>query len=238
MERPKPDADYRTPDDRQTGDRRPRSTQRAPGTSTPLDMRWTRLALPDPDVPSTPVRWKASAWRPRGCCCRQPDLLLLDEPTNHLDAESVQWLERFTWPATRARCWPSPATGTSSTTSPVDPRARPRARHIPYEGNYSTYLETKKDRLRWPRAPRTPSDRRGCSSASWSGCASNPKARQAKSKARLARTRSCCGGGGPHTKTPPARSIAIPPRAHSRRHRARGRRPAPRASATSSSSTT
>jgi sulfate-transporting ATPase len=107
-------------------------------------------------------------------------MLLLDEPTNHLDAESVAWLERFLQ-STRAPSSPSPTTATSSTTSPVDPRARPR-RGIPFKGNYSGWLEQK--RSAWPRrrSRRAPASAR--SRASSSGCAASPRARQAKSKAR------------------------------------------------------
>ena len=88
--------------------------------------------------------------RRRVALCRlllsQPDLLLLDEPTNHLDAESVDWLERFLGDYCRHRGGHHPRPLLPRQRGPVDPRTRPR-RGIPFEGNYSSWLEQKHERL-------------------------------------------------------------------------------------------
>ena len=75
-----------------------------------------------------------------------PDLLLLDEPTNHLDAESVQWLEQF------LAAYPGAVLAVTHDRYFLDNVAQwiaevDRGRLIPYEGNYSTYLEKKADRM-------------------------------------------------------------------------------------------
>ena len=83
-----------------------------------LEQAMDALRCPPPD---TPVDILSGGERRRVALCKlllqQPDLLLLDEPTNHLDAESVHWLEGHL-KAYPGRCWPSPTTGTSWTTSP------------------------------------------------------------------------------------------------------------------------
>ena len=91
-------------------------------------------------------RRESAAWRCAACCCRKPDMLLLDEPTNHLDAESVAWLQRFLaeYPSTvvmvtHDRYFLDNVTGWILELD--------RGRGIPYEGNYSAYLEKKQKRL-------------------------------------------------------------------------------------------
>ena len=113
----------------------------------------------------------------------QPDLLLLDEPTNHLDAESVAG-----WSAscrtTRAPSWPSPTIATSSTTWPSWILELDRGRGIPFEGNYSSWLEQKQARLAQEEKADSARQRTLERELEWVRMA--PKARQAKGRARLA----------------------------------------------------
>ena len=115
---------------------------------------------------------------------QQPDLLLLDEPTNHLDAESVQWLENH------LASYPGAVLAVTHDRYFLDNVAQwilelDRGKTHPYEGNYSTYLETKKDRLKIEGAKDVKRARMLEKELEW--VRSNPKARQAKSKARLQR---------------------------------------------------
>ena len=115
---------------------------------------------------------------------RQPDLLLLDEPTNHLDAESVQWLEQH------LEKYPGTVVAITHDRYFLDNVAQwilemDRGRCYPYEGNYSTYLETKASRLKVEGAKDAKLRKRLTDELDW--VRSNPKARQAKSKSRLAR---------------------------------------------------
>ena len=114
----------------------------------------------------------------------KPDLLLLDEPTNHLDAESVQWLEQHlaSYPGaviavTHDRYFLDNVAGWIAE---VD-----RGRLYPYEGNYSTYLEKKQERLQVQGKKDAKLAKRLKAELEW--VRSNAKARQTKSKARLAR---------------------------------------------------
>jgi len=113
-----------------------------------------------------------------------PDLLLLDEPTNHLDAESVQWLEQFlasyagaVLAVTHDRYF---LDNVAQWIAEVD-----RGRLIPYEGNYSTYLEKKSDRMTVEGRKDVKLAKRLKEELAW--VRSGAKARQAKSKSRLAR---------------------------------------------------
>jgi ATP-binding cassette ChvD family protein len=115
---------------------------------------------------------------------QQPDLLLLDEPTNHLDAESVQWLEGH------LASYPGAVLAVTHDRYFLDNVAQwilelDRGRTHPYEGNYSTYLETKKDRLKIEGQKDAKRAKMLERELDW--VRSNPKARQAKSKSRLAR---------------------------------------------------
>jgi len=114
----------------------------------------------------------------------QPDLLLLDEPTNHLDAESVQWLE------SHLATYPGAVLAVTHDRYFLDNVASwilelDRGRAHPYEGNYSTYLETKKSRLQIEGQKDAKRAKMLERELEW--VRSNPKARQAKSKSRLAR---------------------------------------------------
>jgi len=126
--------------------------------------------------------------RRRVALCRlllsNPDMLLLDEPTNHLDAESVAWLERFLHDfsgtvvaITHDRYFLDNAAGWILELD--------RGRGIPYEGNYSHWLETKEARLEQEKRQEASHHKSIKAELEW--VRSNPKGRQAKSKARLQR---------------------------------------------------
>jgi ATP-binding cassette ChvD family protein len=115
---------------------------------------------------------------------QQPDLLLLDEPTNHLDAESVQWLEQH------LEKYPGTVVAITHDRYFLDNVAQwileiDRGKCYPYEGNYSTYLETKAGRLKIEGQKDAKLKRRLEDELSW--VRSNAKARQTKSRARLDR---------------------------------------------------
>ena len=114
----------------------------------------------------------------------QPDMLLLDEPTNHLDAESVAWLERY------LEEYPSTVIAVTHDRYFLDNVAQwilelDRGHGIPYEGNYSSWLEQKEQRLGLEAREQDSLRKTLQRELEW--VRTNPKARQAKSKARLAR---------------------------------------------------
>ena len=126
--------------------------------------------------------------RRRVALCRlllsAPDMLLLDEPTNHLDAESVAWLERF------LQEYPGTVVAVTHDRYFLDDVAGwilelDRGRGIPWEGNYSSWLEQKEQRL--SQEGREESAHRRAIQAELEWVRANPKGRQAKSKARVAR---------------------------------------------------
>jgi len=150
-----------------------------------LDQAMDALRCPPPEVL---VDNLSGGERRRVALCKlllqQPDLLLLDEPTNHLDAESVQWLEGH------LASYPGAVLAVTHDRYFLDNVASwilelDRGKTHPYEGNYSTYLETKKDRLKVEGAKDAKRARMLERELEW--VRSNPKARQAKSKSRLAR---------------------------------------------------
>jgi ATP-binding cassette ChvD family protein len=113
----------------------------------------------------------------------QPDLLLLDEPTNHLDAESVHWLEK------RLDSYPGTVVAITHDRYFLDNVAKwilelDRGRGIPFQGNYSSWLEQKQDRLDSEQRTQAAKKRTLARELEWVRMA--PKARQAKGKARLA----------------------------------------------------
>src|SRR5690606_37487867 len=143
------------------------------------------LRCPPGDEPVTNL---SGGERRRVALCKlllqKPDLLLLDEPTNHLDAESVQWLEQHLakYPGaviavTHDRYFLDHVAGWIAE---VD-----RGRLYPYEGNYSTYLEKKQERLQIQGRKDAKLAKRLASELEW--VRQNAKGRQTKSKARLAR---------------------------------------------------
>jgi ATP-binding cassette ChvD family protein len=150
-----------------------------------LDQAMDALRCPPPDAI---VDNLSGGERRRVALCKlllqQPDLLLLDEPTNHLDAESVQWLEGH------LGSYPGAVLAVTHDRYFLDNVASwilelDRGKAHPYEGNYSTYLETKKDRLKIEGAKDAKRSKMLERELEW--VRSNPKARQAKSKSRLAR---------------------------------------------------
>ncbi len=141
------------------------------------------MNLPDPDADVTKL---SGGERRRVALCKilleKPDLLLLDEPTNHLDAESVHWLERHL----------AEYTGTVVAVTHdryfLDNVAKwilelDRGRGIPFEGNYTSWLEQKKARLALEEKASSVRQKTLDRELEW--IRSSPKARQAKSKARI-----------------------------------------------------
>ncbi|MCU7584083.1 energy-dependent translational throttle protein EttA [Adlercreutzia muris] len=149
-----------------------------------LSQAMDALQCPDPNAPVTIL---SGGERRRVALCRllleAPDLLLLDEPTNHLDAESVLWLEQF------LKNYPGAVLAVTHDRYFLDHVAEwicevDRGQLFPYKGNYSTYLETKAARIAAQGQAQAKLARRMEKELEW--VRSSPKARQAKSKARLA----------------------------------------------------
>ena len=114
----------------------------------------------------------------------KPDMLLLDEPTNHLDAESVEWLEQF------LHKFPGTVVGVTHDRYFLDNSAEwilelDRGYGIPWKGNYSSWLEQKEDRLKQEESSESARQKTIKKELEW--VRQNPKGRQAKAKARLAR---------------------------------------------------
>lgn len=149
-----------------------------------LSQAMDALQCPDPDEP---VNHLSGGERRRVALCRllleAPDLLLLDEPTNHLDAESVLWLEKF------LQNYPGAVLAVTHDRYFLDHVAEwicevDRGHLFPYKGNYSTYLETKAARIEAQGQSQEKLAKKLKKELEW--VRSSPKARQAKSKARLA----------------------------------------------------
>ncbi|MGI8456689.1 MAG: energy-dependent translational throttle protein EttA [Propionibacteriaceae bacterium] len=150
-----------------------------------LEQAMDALRCPPPDAD---VDVLSGGERRRVALCKlllqQPDLLLLDEPTNHLDAESVNWLEGH------LKAYPGAVLAVTHDRYFLDNVAEwilelDRGRTHPYEGNYSTYLDTKKARLQVEG--RKDAKRAKILERELDWVRSSPKARQAKNQARLAR---------------------------------------------------
>ncbi len=150
-----------------------------------VEQAMDALRCPPPDAEVTSL---SGGEKRRVALCRlllsQPDLLLLDEPTNHLDAESVQWLELH------LDKYPGTVVAVTHDRYFLDDVAQwilelDRGHAYPYEGNYSTYLETKAARLKVEGAKDAKKQKRLADELEW--VRASPRARQAKSKARLQR---------------------------------------------------
>ncbi|WP_417488000.1 energy-dependent translational throttle protein EttA [Maricaulis sp.] len=148
-----------------------------------IEMAMTALRCPPADWPVTDL---SGGERRRVALCRlllsDPHMLLLDEPTNHLDAESVQWLQNYledfkgaVLVVTHDRYFLDSIT---TWTLELD-----RGRGVPYEGGYSAWLEQKSKRLAQEDREKSAKDRALMRELEW--IRSSPKARQAKSKARI-----------------------------------------------------
>ena len=172
-----------------------------------VDIALDALRCPPADSAVTHL---SGGERRRVALCRllleKPDLLLLDEPTNHLDAESVSWLEKTLREyqgavliVTHDRYFLDNVT---SWILEVD-----RGRGIPYEGNYSAYLEAKRKRLSQEEREETARQRQLAEEQEWIG--RSPAARQAKSKARIAAYEDLLRRS--QDKAPDPTEITIPP---------------------------
>jgi len=154
-------------------------------TGTGLEIAADALRLPPWDAR---IGHLSGGEKRRVALCKlllsKPDMLLLDEPTNHLDAESVEWLEQF---LTR---FPGTVVAITHDRYFLDNAAEwilelDRGRGIPWKGNYSSWLEQKEARLQVEAKQETARIKAMKLELEW--VRQNPKARQAKSKARLAR---------------------------------------------------
>ena len=150
-----------------------------------LEIAADALRLPEWDADVTKL---SGGEKRRVALCRlllsNPDMLLLDEPTNHLDAESVAWLERF------LHDYPGTVVAVTHDRYFLDNVAGwilelDRGMGIPWEGNYSSWLEQKEKRLELEE--KQESSRQKAMKAELEWVRSNPKGRHAKSKARVAR---------------------------------------------------
>jgi len=150
-----------------------------------LEIAADALRLPPWDARIGPL---SGGEKRRVALCRlllsKPDLLLLDEPTNHLDAESVEWLEQF------LQKFPGTVVAVTHDRYFLDNAAQwilelDRGHGIPWEGNYSSWLEQKDKRLAQEESTESARQKTIRQELEW--VRQNPKGRQAKSKARLAR---------------------------------------------------
>ena len=159
----------------------------AGGTDTEhqLEIAADALRLPPWDAKIKPL---SGGEKRRVALCRllisKPDMLLLDEPTNHLDAESVEWLEQF------LGRFPGTVVAVTHDRYFLDNAAQwilelDRGRGIPWQGNYSSWLEQKDERLKQEAAAESARQKAIEKELEW--VRQNPKGRQAKSKSRLAR---------------------------------------------------
>jgi sulfate-transporting ATPase len=150
-----------------------------------LEIAADALRLPSWDAKIGPL---SGGEKRRVALCKlllsQPDMLLLDEPTNHLDAESVEWLEQF------LVRFPGTVVAVTHDRYFLDNAAEwilelDRGHGIPWKGNYSSWLDQKQERLKQEESQE--SARRKALNTELEWVRQNPKARQAKSKARIAR---------------------------------------------------
>src|SRR3954463_4009332 len=160
-----------------------------------LEQAMDALRLPPGDADVTTL---SGGERRRVALCQllleQPDLLLLDEPTNHLDAESVEWLEKH------LAAYPGAVLAVTHDRYFLDNVAEwileiDRGRCYPYEGNYSTYLDTKASRLKVEGAK--DARRRGEMGGGRGWARPTPKARREKSRAGLSRCEELAGEAKP-----------------------------------------
>ena len=172
-----------------------------------LERAADALRLPDWDAK---IEHLSGGERRRVALCRllleKPDMLLLDEPTNHLDAESVAWLERFLHDyegtvvaITHDRYFLDNVAGWILELD--------RGEGIPWEGNYSSWLEQKEKRLAQERAQESARQKSIEKELEW--VRQNPKGRQAKSKARMARFEEL--NSGEYQKRNETNELFIPP---------------------------
>jgi sulfate-transporting ATPase len=154
-------------------------------TEVQMEVAADALRLPPWDAPIAKL---SGGEKRRVALCRlllsRPDMLLLDEPTNHLDAESVDWLEQF------LAKFPGTVVAVTHDRYFLDNAAEwilelDRGQGIPWKGNYSSWLEQKNTRLKQEESSESARQKTIKKELEW--VRQNPKGRQAKSKARLAR---------------------------------------------------
>ena len=179
-----PDADYEKIGEEQARLEAEIAAKGANDLERTIEIAMDALRLPPGDADVTTL---SGGERRRVALCRlllsKPDLLLLDEPTNHLDAESVAWLERT------LSEYPGTVVAITHDRYFLDNVARwilelDRGKGIPFEGNYTSWLEQKQERLR--REEKADSARQRTLERELEWVRMAPKARQAKGKARLA----------------------------------------------------
>ena len=150
-----------------------------------LEIAADALRLPPWDAKIGPL---SGGEKRRVALCKlllsKPDMLLLDEPTNHLDAESVEWLEQF------LQRYPGTVVGVTHDRYFLDNAAEwilelDRGQGIPWKGNYSSWLDQKQERLKQEESGESARQKALKKELEW--VRQNPKGRQAKSKARIAR---------------------------------------------------
>ena len=208
LEMGEPDADYEKLGDEMAKLQDEIDHANAWDLDSQLEQAMDALRCPPGDADVTVL---SGGERRRVALCKlllqKPDLLLLDEPTNHLDAESVQWLEQH------LAQYPGAVLAVTHDRYFLDNVAQwiaevDRGRLYPYEGNYSTYLEKKSERLQIQGRKDAKLAKRLKDELEW--VRSNAKGRQAKSKARLARYEEMAAEAD-RTRKLDFEEIAIPP---------------------------
>ena len=208
MEMAEPDADFDALMDEMGNLQTELDHRNAWELESQLEQAMDALQTPPGD---TPVSVLSGGERRRVALCKllleQPDLLLLDEPTNHLDAESVAWLEAH------LKAYPGAVLAVTHDRYFLDNVAEwicevDRGHLHPYEGNYSTYLETKRSRLQIEG--KKDAKRAKILERELEWVRANPKARQAKNRARLARYEELAADAERNRAIDPA-EVNIPP---------------------------